>query len=129
MSVIYRSPSQNRNEFDLFLSSLKIFLSEISKRKLSLSVATGDFNARFSYWLCKDIDTTEGLTSPSCIDLVFTDQPNLSINAGAHSKLQSICHHLTLHSGFNLNIYYPPPYQRLICDYKKADSTVNNRRW
>ena len=28
-----------------------------------------------------------------------------------------------VHSSFNLNIYYPPPYQRLIWDYKKADSS------
>ena len=28
-----------------------------------------------------------------------------------------------VHTSFNLNIYYTPPYQRLIWDYKKADST------
>ena len=27
------------------------------------------------------------------------------------------------HSSFNLNIYYPPPYQRVTWDYKKSDST------
>ena len=27
-----------------------------------------------------------------------------------------------IHTGFNLNITYPPPYKRLIWDYKKADS-------
>ena len=31
------------------------------------------------------------------------------------------CHHQIVHSSFNLNIYYPPPYQRLIWDYNKAD--------
>ena len=30
------------------------------------------------------------------------------------------CHHQIIHSSFNLNINYPPPYQRLIWDYKKA---------
>ena len=32
------------------------------------------------------------------------------------------CHHQIIHSSFNLNISYPPPYQRLVWDYKKADS-------
>ena len=60
--------------------------------------------------------------SSSCIDLVFNDQPNLSFNSGAHASLYPNCHHQIVHSSFNLNIYYPPPYQRLIWDYKKADS-------
>ena len=29
-----------------------------------------------------------------------------------------------VHSSCNLNIYYPPPYQRLIWDYKKADTNI-----
>ena len=32
MSVIYRSPSQNNNEFDLFLYNFEKPLSNISKR-------------------------------------------------------------------------------------------------
>ena len=108
-------------------------------------VITGDFNARSSYWWCKDINTTEGsklfsltssngfsqlinepthiqANSSSCIDLILTDQPNLSMNSGVHSSLHPNCHHHIVHSRFNLNIYYPLPYQRLIWDYKKADS-------
>ena len=30
---------------------------------------------------------------------------------------------ILVHSSFNLNIYYPPPYQRLIWDYNKADAS------
>ena len=61
--------------------------------------------------------------SSSCIESILTDQPNLSMNSGVHSSLHPNCHHHIVHSRFNLNIYYPPPYQRLIWDYKKADST------
>ena len=50
VSVIYRSPSQNNNQFELFLSKLENLLSDINKRKPSLSVVTGDFNARSSSW-------------------------------------------------------------------------------
>ena len=59
---------------------------------------------------------------PVYIDLTFTDQPNLSINSGVHSSLHQNCHHQIVYSTFNLNIYYPLPYQRLIWDYKKVDS-------
>ena len=65
-------------------------------------------------------------SNSSCIDLVFTDQPNLAVNSGVHASLHPNCHHQIVHSSFNLNISYPPPYQRLVWDYKKADS--NNIR-
>ena len=146
VSVVYRSPSQNSNQFELFLSKLENLLSDINKRKSSLSVVTGDFDARSSSWLCNDINTIEGshlysltssngfsqlinepthiqTNSSSCIDLIFTNQPNLSVNFGVHSSLQPNCHHQIVHTSFNLNIYYPSPYQRLIWDYKKVDST------
>ena len=58
----------------------------------------------------------------SCIDLIFTDQPNLSVNSGVHAVLRPNCHHQIVHSSFNLNILYPPPHQRLVWDYKKVNS-------
>ena len=90
----------------------------------------------FSSWWKEDKTTTEGthletLTfldnfhqfiseathvqphSNSCIDLIFTDQPNLVVSCGTHSSLNSFCK-------FNLNIEYPPPYEWLVWDYKKA---------
>ena len=72
--------------------------------------------------------------SSSCIDLIFTDQPNLSMNSGVHSSLRPNCHHQIVHSSFNLNIHYPPPYQRLTWDYKKGDSieireTLDSVNW
>ena len=68
--------------------------------------------------------TSKQINSTSCIDLIFTDQENLSVNSGANSSLHPNCHHQIVHSNFNLNIYYPPPYQRLVWDYKKANSTT-----
>ena len=146
VSIIFCSSSQTNNEFEVFLSNMEKLLSDIIKRKPSVSVITGDFNARSSCWWCKDISTTEGsnlfslmslndlsqlinepthiqVNSFSCINLILTDQPNLSIDSGVHSSLHPNCHHHIVHSRFNLNIYFTPPYQRLIWDYKKADST------
>ena len=96
VSVIYCSPSQNNSEFDLFLSNFEKLLSDVSKRKPSLCVITGDFNVRPTSWWLQDINTTEGsklfsvtssngfsqltkepshikTSSFSCTDLIFTD--------------------------------------------------------
>ena len=58
----------------------------------------------------------------TCIGLIFTDHPNLSVNSGVHASLHTNCHHQIVHSSFNLNISYLPPYQHLVWDYKKIDS-------
>ena len=62
--------------------------------------------------------------SISCINLIFTDQENLCVNSGVHSSLHPYCHHQIIYSSFNLNVYYSPPYQRLVWDYEKANSTT-----
>ena len=59
--------------------------------------------------------------SSSCIDLIFTDQPSLVINNGAHASLHSSCHHRIMHCTFNLNIVHPSLYQSLLWNYKEAD--------
>ena len=147
MSAISRSPSQNNSEFNSFLSNLEQLLRDISECKLTVSVTTGHFNGRSLSWWSRDINTSEGTklysltssngfsqlinesahiqtNSSSCIDLVFTDQPNLSVNSGVHASLHPYCHHQIVHTKFyywyfNLNIYMG---LRLIWDYKKADS-------
>ena len=40
------------------------------------------------------------------------------------ASLHPNCHHQIVPSSFDLNINYPPPYQRLIWDYKKADAKI-----
>ena len=110
-----------------------------------LSIITGDFSAKSSSWWANDSTTLEGTSlyllisshslcqlineptyiqrnSSSCIDLIFTDQPSLAMNSGVHASLHPNCHHQIIHTSFNLNITYPPPYKRLIWVYKKADS-------
>ena len=144
VSIIYRSPSQNNREFDSFLLNFEQLLSYISTRKPTVSIITGDFNARSSSWWSDDINTSEGTNlysltsssgffqlinepthvqsnSSSCIDLLFTDQPNLAVNSGVHASLHPNCHHQIVHTSLYLDISYPLPYQRLIWDYKKAD--------
>ena len=59
--------------------------------------------------------------SSSCIDLIFTDRPNLVTTNGVQASLHSSCHHQIKQRTFNFNIVYLPPYQRLLWNYKKAD--------
>ena len=54
----------------------------------------------------------------------MTDQANLSNNSGVHASLHPNSHHQTVRSTFNLNIYYPPPYQRLTWGCKNADAKI-----
>ena len=88
---------------------------------------TGDFNAKSSNWLANDTTTAEGaqlkyltslygmkklITEPthilenfsSCIDLIFSNQPNLIMDSGLHRTLHSNCHHQIIYSKRNLKI-------------------------
>ena len=55
-----------------------------------------------------------------CIDLTFTDQPNLVIDCGVHPSLHLNCHHQIIYCKFSLMTEYPPPYERLVWDYNRA---------
>ena len=66
-------------------------------------------------------------TSSTCIDLIFTNQPNLAVNSGAHPSLHKSCHHQITFYKLNLKIEYAPPYERLVWDYKKADANSIRR--
>ena len=72
--------------------------------------------------------------SSSCIDLMFTNQPNLIMDTGVHPSLHSKCHHQVIYVKLNLQIEYPPPYTREIWDYGKAqfdliNKTIENFDW
>ena len=137
VAAIYRSPSQSSNEFEEFLVNFDKLLNQVNMLKSSFTVILGDFNARSQSWWSDDITSFEGshidsLTttygfhqlisdpthvlpnSSSCIDLIFTD-------SGVHPTLHGNCHHQIIFSKFNLMIEYPPPYERLVWDYEKAN--------
>ena len=65
--------------------------------------------------------------SPSCIDLIFTSQPNIVVESGVHSSLNPKCHHQIIFAKFNLKIYYPPPYLREVWHSKKANADLIKR--
>ena len=112
-----------------------------------MTVVLVDFNAKSSNWCKADIISLEGsmidtiassyglnqliqepthiLSSPSsCIDLIFTSQPNLVMESGIHLSLHSNCHHQIVSVKFNLSIFYPPPYERTVWYYGKANTEL-----
>ena len=72
--------------------------------------------------------------SKSCIDLVFTDQPNLFIESGVHSSLHCQCHHQIVYGKLSVSNLAPPPYKRRVWYYDKANvkaiqSSINLFDW
>ena len=125
------------------MSNFKKFLSDTSSCSSLFTIILGDFNARSSVWWTRDKTTIEGtqleslttvhgfhqlISQPthvlpqtsSCIDLIFTDQPNLIVDSGAHPSLHSNHHQIT-YCKLNLSIEYPPPYEILVWDYNRAN--------
>ena len=79
-------------------------------------------------------EPTHILDTSSCIDLIFTSQPNLIIESGVHSSLHSNCHHQIIFAKFNLEVVYPPPYVRKFWHYKDANTklirwAINEFNW
>ena len=143
-AVIYRSPSQNPTEFDDFTMNFELLLSKMAAENPFCVVITGDFNCRSSQWWENEIENDEGKhfeplasdlglyqlisepthlmgDSKSCIDLIFTDQPNLFIESGVHSSLHDQCHHQIIYGKLAVSNLAPPPYTRRIWYYDKAD--------
>ena len=108
-SVIYRSPSQNNDEFQLLLTNLERSFSDINKwsNDINSTEGTNLFSLTSSNGFSQLINEPTHFqnNSSSCIDLILTDQPNLSVNTGVHSSLHPNCHHQIVHSSFNLNVY------------------------
>ena len=65
--------------------------------------------------------------SSSCVDLIFTNQPNLVMDAAVEPSLHFKCHHQFIYAKLNLQIEYPPPYTREVWDYGKAQFDLINK--
>ena len=146
---LYRSPSQTADNFDSFHENLKLNLHAMTDNNSFLVVVIGDFNAQSSSWCINDKSNYEGtkvdclateydlkqvineathlLENSSCIDLIFTSQPNLVMDAGIHPSLHASRHHQIVYAKFNLKINYPPPYQREVWHFQKADINLIRR--
>ena len=157
ITVLYRSPSQSLEEFERFKTGLESTILNINNSNPFLTIFLGDFNAKNPLWWSGDISNSEGLelnelsshynlhqliNTPthilrdfeSCIDLLFTSQPNLLSETGVHASLFPRCHHQIIFAKVSLKVFYPPPYERLVWDYSKAElnnikKSLSNINW
>ena len=60
LTCIYRSPSQNQDEFKNFCTNFDIVLDNINDELPLCSIVTGDFNTRCSRWRKNDITNLQG---------------------------------------------------------------------
>ena len=119
-------------------------LQELSAFNPDFSIILGDFNDRSKSWWKSDINSTEGtkidsvttsyvlqqlITQPThllansstCSDLIFTDHPTLIADCGIHPSFRQNCHHQSVYCKMDLEIVCPPPYQRCVWDFKRAN--------
>ena len=60
----------------------------------------------------------------SFIDLTITDQPNIFVESGVHPSLDDHRQHQIVYGKLNISIPHPPPYNRTIWDYSKANTRM-----
>ena len=156
-TCLYRSPSQNRDEFENFFTNFDLLLNKINDEFPLCSVITGDFNARCSRWWKNDITNLTGeeidtLTSSagysqlidkpthildnsmSCIDLIFCTNKNIISNHGVDVSIFDKCHHNIIFGKIDIRIPLPPVYVREVWDYSKANveqikKAISNFNW
>ena len=139
-----RTPSQSQDEFHDFLTCFEMNLDDSLNSNPFLTTSIGDFNVKSNKWSDGDRSTIEeskidflssqfGLSqiikepthilenSSSCIDLIFTTQPNMVLESGVHHSLHQNYHHQIIFAKFNLKVYYPPPHERTIFHYSQAN--------
>lgn len=57
-----------------------------------------------------------------CIDLIITDQINLFIESGVHPSLDAHYQQQIIYGKLKVSIPVPPPFNRIMWDYAKADT-------
>ena len=125
-------------------------MQDIFKLKSSFVLITSDFNCRNSNWYFGDPVAPHGacvkaltsfyglnqlITTPThllqnsaaCLDLIFTNQPQLLMESGVHISLSSMRHHEIVFAKPNLKVKYPPFCERVFWNYSKADRSSINR--
>ena len=156
LTYIYRSPSENQNEFKRFCTNFDILLNNVNDELPLCSIVTGDFNARCSRWSKNDITYLQGQeldflalsagyiqiidkpthvvhTSMSCIDLIFCTNQSVISSHGVVSIFDK-WHHNIIYGKINIRVSLPPTYVPEVWDYEKANTehikkTISNFDW
>ena len=151
-TVIYRSPafSYPSPEFLDRLSNFFNLCSNIKNENPHASFFTGDFNGHSQFWWSDGDTTPKGRenenplssltlsnsflnqqilsrTETPCINLMITGQPNLVLDRGTRASLDSFWHHQITYCKVSFNIPPPPPLERKIWHYHRANTTLLKR--
>ena len=158
LTCLYRSPSQTEDETEQFLLGFEQMCSSIALESPFCSIIIGDLNAKCTNWWTQGTNNTCGLQlydlttilgysqlineptnlepskNPTCIDLIFTNQPNLVVESGVHPSLYHTCHHQIIHAEICFKVHYPSPYEREVWHYKRAQielirKSIDNFDW
>ena len=148
--ALYRSPSQLQDQFESFIENLRLNLESAMQNNTFFVVLLGDFNAKSSNWCKNDKSTSESKAvenissnfgihqrfneptqileySSSCIDLIFTSQPNFITESVIHPSLCPNFHHPIIFEKFNLEILFPPPYFHNFWHYQDTNTDLIKR--
>ena len=121
--------SQLQHQFEFFKENLQLNLESAVQNNPFLVVLLGNFNAKSHNWCKNDITTSEDKvienissrftlhqvinepthileTSPSCIDLIFTSQPNLITESGVHQSLHPNSHHQIIFTKLTRKLFF-----------------------
>ena len=113
---IFETP---RYIFETFANNFELTLNSTINKNSFLIVDLGGFHAKITNWYKNNINSYEVLKfdtitfqfglqqtineptyltsdSSSCIELIFTSQPNLAMESDVHSSLHPNCHHRTI---------------------------------
>ena len=152
-TVIYRSPNDKAGspEFERFLKDLENLYTKIKYENPYVMFFTGDFNAHSQNWWPDGNTNNEGIAidnlssaldlnqiiceptnfeekkNPSCIDLIFCDQPNIIVDSGVRSSLDPFCKHQITYCNINFNMPSAPSYMRKVWHYKRANTLLIRR--
>ena len=148
MSCIYRSPNETEEETEAFCQTFETTCSNIALENPIGSFIPGDLNAKCTNWwsnginnscglLLDDISTLYNYTqlirestnfepqkNPSCIDHIFTTQPNLVLESGVLPSLYQTCHHQIFFAKIKFKHFLPPAYKREFWHFKNAQTDL-----
>ena len=119
-------PNYDQSFISLFITFFSLYFRFQSHDKTNFEASTIEsITSQFRLHQLINEPTQLLQNSSSCIDLIFTPQPNIVVEPGVHPSLHPNCHHQIIFGKFNVKIYYPPPYLREVWHYKEANQTSN----
>ena len=150
-TVFYRNPKYNASsvEFGNFLVAFENLHTAIKNENPYASFFAGDINAHTQAWYPEGDTNAEGTKvdelfcnlnlnqiidepthffrddcTPSCIDIILTDQPNLVLKSGVRPSLDPTVKHQITFCKLNFKIPPPPKFKRKLWHFKSAQQEL-----